>query len=249
VIVLENHDYGEVIGNPEAPFLNELARRGALANRYKGVAHPSLPNYLALLGGSTFGVEEDCPDCQVEGPSLATQLSTAGLSWRAYMEDMPEACYDGAEHSRYVKWHNPFMYFSQVSENPDLCENDVPLTQLQDDLDEGTMAALTWISPNLCHNAHNCSLATADRWLSRLVPKVLRELGENGLLVITFDESEEEPRQGRVATVLAGPAVKAGSRLDAKLNHYSMLATFEDWFDLPRLRKARGANTLEVALK
>ena len=61
------------------------------------ITHPSLPNYLALTGGSTFGIDSDCTDCRVpSATSLADQLSAAHLSWKAYMEDLPHACYRGA---------------------------------------------------------------------------------------------------------------------------------------------------------
>ncbi|HET9154234.1 MAG TPA: alkaline phosphatase family protein [Solirubrobacterales bacterium] len=94
--MLENREYEEVLGNPEVPYLQHLAEKGAVATNYYGVSHPSLPNYLALFAGSTFGITEDCTDCVVTGPNLATQLSRAGISWRAYMETMPEPCYSGA---------------------------------------------------------------------------------------------------------------------------------------------------------
>jgi phosphatidylinositol-3-phosphatase len=95
IVVLENREFDEVIGNPEAPYLNHLAARGALAVNYFGVSHPSLPNYLALLGGSTFGITQNCTDCVVAGPNLATQLSRAGMSWRAYMGGLPYPCFAG----------------------------------------------------------------------------------------------------------------------------------------------------------
>ena len=86
VLVLENHDYGSVIGSPSSPYLTGLARRSALATGYFGVGHPSLPNYLAMTGGSTFGVSGDCGSCTVEGSSLFDQLSEAGISWKAYFQ-------------------------------------------------------------------------------------------------------------------------------------------------------------------
>lgn len=256
VIVLENHGFGEVVGNPEAPFLNGLARRGALATRYFGVAHPSLPNYLAMLGGSTFGIEENCTGCSAWGDNLAAQLSRAGLSWRAYMEDMPEACFTEDEEGEYVKRHNPFVYFPSIRDAPGRCENVVPMTALDDDLERGSLPAFAWIGPDLCHDAHDCELELADRWLAETVPGVTAALGRGGFLVVTFDEASDDDRRGccgrpgggRVATVLAGPAVERGARLNSPLDHYSLLATIEDSFDLPRLRNARGAASLGRAL-
>ena len=93
LVVLENHELGEVLGASDAPYFNQLVSQGALAVNYHAITHPSLPNYLALAGGSTFGISEDCTDCLASGPSLATQLSAAGRSWRAYMGAMPSPCW------------------------------------------------------------------------------------------------------------------------------------------------------------
>jgi hypothetical protein len=255
VLVLENREYGEVIGNEAMPFLNELAESGVLATRYYAIAHPSLVNYLAIVGGSTFGIEENCEDCFARGDSLAAQLSRAGLTWRGYMEDMPEACFEGDAHDGYVKKHNPFMYFPDITSDPDLCANVVPATQLDVDMAADSLPAFSWIGPNLCHDAHDCTLEEADSWLSELVPRVEERLGPGGFLVITFDEGESDAgccgvaRGGRIATILVGPGVRAGVPLDRPVNHYSLLATIEDIFGLPRLRHARDAQTLNEALK
>ena len=97
VIVLENREFDEVVGSPEAPYFNHLVERGALATNFYGLLHPSLPNYLGLLAGSTFGITDDCTDCLARGANLATQLAGAGVSWRAYMGGMPTSCYAGPD--------------------------------------------------------------------------------------------------------------------------------------------------------
>ncbi|MEX2106037.1 MAG: alkaline phosphatase family protein [Solirubrobacterales bacterium] len=254
LIVLENREYDEVVGDPEAPFLNRLARRGALATRYHGVAHPSLPNYLALLGGSTFGIDENCVECRAAGPNLATQLSRAGTSWRAYMGGLPSACYPGAEYGEYVKRHNPFMYFPAITSRPGRCARVVPEARLSADLRRHRLPAFSWLSPGLCADAHNCALSVADRRLSRLVPRLTRQLGPHGLLIVTFDEGTSDAgccggaHGGRVMTLLVGPDVRHGVRLKRAYDHYSLLATLEDRFGLPRLRHARAARVIRAAL-
>jgi hypothetical protein len=250
IVVLENHEYGEVIGNPGAPFINRLARRGSIATNHFAVTHPSMPNYLAILGGSTFGIEENCTDCRARGDNLAAQLSRAGLSWRAYMEDMPEPCYPGPTHGRYVKRHNPFMYFETIASVPRRCRNVVPATALDQDLRRDRLARFTWITPNLCHGAHDCGISVADLWLSKRVPRINRKLGPGGILVITFDEGTTDlgccrgSAGGKIATIVAGPGARRGVELTRELDHYSLLATIEDRYGLPRLRMARGAPTL-----
>jgi hypothetical protein len=255
VIVLENREFGEVIGAADAPYLNRLASQGALVVNDHAITHPSLPNYLAMTGGSTFGISEDCTDCHASGPNLATQLSGAGVGWRAYMGAMPSPCFSGAEAGEYAKMHNPFMYYPSVASNPSLCSRDVPETQLRGDLDHGRLSAFAWISPNLCEDAHSCGFGSADSYLRQVVPPLLGQLGSDGLLAITFDEGTSNAgccgnaSGGRIATILLGPGVRAGTRLRQSYSQYSLLATIEDRFGLPRLRNARSASALDLTGK
>jgi len=255
LIVLENRAYSAVIGNPAAPYLNRLARQGTLATRYYGIAHPSLPNYLALAGGSTFGIHTDCSDCSASGPSLATQLTKAGISWRGYMGGMPTPCYGGIDGGLYARRHNPFAYFPAVASHPALCRNLVPAGRLQRDVASGRLPRFGWVSPNGCQDGHNCPLAHTDQYLSRIVPSLLRALGHNGYLAITFDEGTTDAGccgdsgGGRVAMILAGARARSGARITAPRNHYSLLRTIEDTFSLPPIRAAAGADSLSGALK
>src|ERR1700741_4049683 len=130
---MENHGYDEIIGAADAPYLNKLAARCGVAANYVSVSHPSLPNYLALTGGSTFGITSDCTDCTVNASGLAEQLAGAPLSWKAYMEDLPHPCYTGAGSGEYAKKHDPFMYYTPLSTNPAQCNRVVPLSQLASD--------------------------------------------------------------------------------------------------------------------
>src|SRR5256884_9210037 len=93
-IVMENHSYGQIIGSGSAPYINSLAAKYGLATNYFAVAHPSLPNYLALTGGSTFGITSDCTTCFVSAPNIAKdRVDASGRSWKAYMESMPRPCF------------------------------------------------------------------------------------------------------------------------------------------------------------
>ncbi len=253
VIVLENREFGQVIGNKQAPYVNGLARRGALALRYFAISHPSLPNYLAIVGGSTFGIHSDCTTCSARGPNLASQLADAGISWRAYMEGMPSSCYPGGMAGRYAKKHNPFAYFPSITGDPQRCANIVPGSRLDGDLARGDLAAFNWITPDLCHDGHDCGIGASDRYLRGLLQKLLPELGPNGFFVLTFDEGVSDKgccgaaRGGRVATILVGPGIRSGARLAKAYNHYSLLRTLEDAFSLPHIRKAAGARSMRAA--
>lgn len=252
LIVLENREYDEVIGDPGAPFLNRLAQRGALATRYYAIAHPSLPNYLALLGGSTFGIAGNCSDCAARGSNLALQLSRAGISWRSYMEGMPHRCFRGDAAGSYVKRHNPFMYFPSIARNRRRCANVVPFGRLDADLHRHSLPAFAWIGPGLCRGGHDCGIEVADRFLAKLVPRLAGQLGPDGFLAVSFDEGSGDAgccrlaAGGRVATVLSGPTVRRGTRSRSAYDHYSLLATIEDAFGLPRLRHARSSRALKA---
>jgi phosphatidylinositol-3-phosphatase len=243
VILMENHEYGGIIGSPSAPFINRLARRYGLARGMYAVSHPSLPNYLALTGGSTFGRTSDCTTCTVGATSVADQLANAGISWRAYMEGLPGPCYTGASAGEYAKKHDPFVYYTRLVRNRSTCANDVvPLAQLAIDERAGMLPRFIWITPNLCHDMHDCGVATGDRFLARLVPPLLRALGHNGLLILTWDEGASDngccrlASGGHIVTIVAGPGARRGARMNGPADHYSVLQTIEDLLGLPRLR-------------
>jgi hypothetical protein len=245
VVLMENEEAGSVIGSARAPFINRLARQGGLATRSYAIRHPSLPNYLALTSGSTQGITSDCTSCHSPGRSIADQLEAAQLSWRAYMEDLPRPCYRGAGAGDYAKKHDPFMYYDAIARHARRCRHVVGFGALARDLRRGTMPAYAFISPNLCHDGHDCGVRVADRFLSTLVPGLRRALGPRGYLVLTWDEGATDAgccggaRGGRIATILLGPRVRRGARHPAPVDHYGVLATIEDSLRLPRLGAAR----------
>jgi acid phosphatase len=244
VVVLENLEYGQVIGSSSAPYVNGLAERNALATRSFAISHPSLPNYLALTGGSTFGIESDCTDCSVAGSGLAGQLDGKGLSWKAYMENLPHPCFKGSDAGAYVKRHDPFVYYRALVENKADCNRVVPLTQLRTDAQAHDLPRFIWITPNICHDAHDCPISTADHFLKGVLPSLLGQLGPNGLLFLTFDEGTSDDAccklaaGGHVVTIVAGQGARQHARLDTPVDHYSLLQTIEDLFGLTRLRGA-----------
>ncbi|HWE08745.1 MAG TPA: alkaline phosphatase family protein [Solirubrobacteraceae bacterium] len=249
VIVMENEEYGSIIGSRQTPFINGLAGRYALAKSMYATSHPSLPNYLALTGGSTFGISSDCTDCSVHGTSLADQLRSAHVSWKAYMEDMPRSCYGGAGAGEYAKKHDPFMYYIPLRTIPSQCDRVVPMTQLTTDEQAHALPRFIWITPNLCHDMHDCSPATGDAFLSRLVPPLLSSLGRHGLLFITWDEGTTNDgccrlaAGGHIAAIVAGPGARTHARMTTPADQYSILQTLEDLLRLKRLHGAACACT------
>jgi 4-amino-4-deoxy-L-arabinose transferase-like glycosyltransferase len=246
ILVLENKGCEEVIGSPEAPYLNGLAAKYSFASNHYALQRPSLPNYLGLTSGSTFGLAENCTDCSFRGRNIVDQLERAHISWKAYLESLPAPCFRGpSAPNQYVKEHNPFMYYMNVASNPQRCRRVVPLDRLSKDMASKALPRFVWISPNNCHNSHNCSIGEADLFVSRLVPRLLRALGPRGVLFLTYDEGSTREgccgraAGGRVATVVAGPAARRGVVSALEYDHYSILRTIEDAWRLPRLRGAK----------
>jgi hypothetical protein len=250
VVVLENKEYDQVIGRPGAPYLNALARQSAVASNYFGITHPSLPNYLALTGGSTFGLSgSDCGNCSVSHRNLVDQLEAAGISWKVYAEGMPSACSAVTATGDYVRRHNPFLYYTDVRDDPRRCRNDVPATALDHDLAAHALPRVVWLVPNLCHDMHSCDTYTGDLYLRSVLPRLIAQLGPTGVLFITFDEGSSDQgccgvaKGGRIATVVAGPGARAEARSMTPYDHYSLLRTIEDLLGLPRLGGAASAST------
>lgn len=240
-IVMENREASSVLGSPDAPYVNRLARRYAVAEASYGVTHPSLPNYLALTSGSTHGIASDCTDCVAHGRNVVDQLERAHVSWKAYMEGLPRPCFKGAGAGVYAKKHDPFMYYADVAGNARRCRKVVPLTRLDADLRAGALPRYAFIAPGLCNDGHDCDTATADRFLSRLVPKLLPALGPRGFLVLTWDEGTTGSgccggaAGGRIATIVAGPRARRGARMRTPVDHYGVLRSVEDALGLPHL--------------
>ncbi|HEY2141894.1 MAG TPA: alkaline phosphatase family protein [Solirubrobacteraceae bacterium] len=241
VLVMENKEESDIIGSPDSPYANRLAREYGLAAQSYAITHPSLPNYLALTSGSTQGVSSDCTDCHTAGTNIVDQLEAAHISWKAYMENQPNPCFTGAGSGGYAKKHNPFIYYDDIAGTA-RCRKIVGFGQLTSDLRHGRLPRYAWISPNLCDDGHDCDAATADRFLARTVPLLLRELGSHGFLLLTWDEGSsnngccaEKAGGGRIATILAGPDVRHGGRDNQPVDHYGALGTIEEAFGLAPL--------------
>jgi phosphatidylinositol-3-phosphatase len=244
VIVMENAEYGEVIGSPHAPYVNSLAAHYGLLTQSYAIRHPSLPNYLALTSGSTHGIGSDCTGCSVSAPNIVDQLEAARVSWRAYLEGLPHPCFLGAGAGGYAKKHDPFAYYTDIARSPARCSELVGFGRLASDLRAGTLPAFAWISPNLCDDGHDCGVAAGDRFLARTVPALLRELGPHGMLVLSWDEGVSDARccaaaaGGHVASIVAGPDVRRGARAATPIDHYGVLGSLEEALGLAPLAGA-----------
>ena len=246
VIVMENQEYGGIIGNGAAPYINGLASSHGLATQYYAISHPSLPNYLSLSAGSTFGITSDCTTCFVNATNLADQIEGSGRTWKAYMESMPSACYVGDAYP-YMQKHNPWIYYNDIRTNAARCSAHlVPFTQFGTDLASGNVPNYVWINPNMCNDMHDCAVSAGDAWLSQHVPAILSSSAyrNGGVLFILWDEGVSnagcctDAAGGKVATLVISPLGKAGFRSAVSETHYSLLRTIEDAWRLPRLNGA-----------
>ncbi|HXX90195.1 MAG TPA: alkaline phosphatase family protein [Acidimicrobiales bacterium] len=258
VVVMENLSAANALA---VPSIAALAHQYASASSWYAASHPSLPNYLALVAGSTFGVGSDCTDCYQPPPSLADQLEQAGVPWGAYFEGMPGPCYLGPQSpdGSYAAKHDPFRYFTDVRASPTLCAHLQPLGALTDALGAGDSAVprFVWVTPSMCHSGHDCAPAVAGAWLSGFVQSVVSRpwWGPGCALVVTWDESEGDNAGvvgglvtsggggGRVLTLVVSPGIAGGEVVATTYDHYSLLRTVEDAFGLPLLGQAAAAGT------
>jgi acid phosphatase len=237
VVVFENKEFGSV-SSTDAPTFARMGGVYATLGRYYGVAHPSLPNYLALVSGSTQGISSDCITCLASGRSLAGTLLAAKRTWKTYAEGLPEPGFTGPSSGRYAKKHNPFLYFPEVLARPAWRARVVPLTTLQTDLRRKKVPDFALVVPDLCNSMHDCSVATGDAWLRTLLPPLLR-LPKTVVFVI-FDEGVTALQGGGHVPALAlGTAVRPRTRYDRVTSHCGLLRTIEDAWALPRLGCSR----------
>lgn len=233
VVVFENKGYDQVIGNPDAPYLSSLARAGVNLTNAHGETHPSQPNYIALLSGSTHGVRDDsCPQDLGSTATLASQLAASGRSFAGYSEGLPTAGFAGctSPDGRYARKHNPWADFSSTPVGADH-----PLSALPRDF--AALPTVAFVIPDMCHDMHDCPVVAGDTWAREQLPGYVDwARTHNSLLVVTFDEDDGSDAN-HIPTVLVGPMVRAGD-VDRRVDHYTLLRTLEDAYGLPGLGAA-----------
>ena len=227
LVVEENHSYSDAIGNSSMPYLNSLASQYGLAAQYFADAHPSMPNYLMLTTGQVESFDDSYAG-PTNDDNVVRELVNAGKTWKAYEESIPSAGYLGGNAGVYVRQHDPFSLLSDMQSSPAQAANIVPFTQFATDLANNSLPQYSFIAPNVNDDAHNGSLAQADAWLQTNIAPLLAnaEFQSSGLLIITFDESEDldlENGGGHVATVLVGSQVKKGYQSQTLYQHQSVL--------------------------
>jgi hypothetical protein len=245
IIVMENKEYEDIVGSPAAPYINDLARRYGVAVNDLAIAHPSLPDYMALTSGHTV-FTDDCVTCQTSAVNLMDRIEASGRRWTAYLEDMPGACAT-ADYGLYVTRHNPFVHYTDIVGSPTRCNsNVVPFSDFSSDLGAGRLAHVVWIAPNACNDMHDCSVATGDAWLSSVVEPILTSPAfANSVLLLTWDEGTTNTGGGgHVPLIVASSRTPPGLRVSTPFTHYSVLRTVEDAWGLTPLGESVSASPL-----
>ncbi|HZU00835.1 MAG TPA: alkaline phosphatase family protein [Ktedonobacteraceae bacterium] len=263
VILMENRSYDDIFGAGKANFpqVNALAAQYAYATNYYGVGHPSLPNYLALLSGSSQGVTSDGTPQAVggpfAGPTLVDELASAGISWRAYFEGMPNAGYTGGDTSGYAQHHNPFIYYSSVIGSKSQLDNIVPADGFAADLASGDAPAFLWYVPNMQDDGHNSSGTVPDTWLGNFIGQVQQSAwyAVGGTILVVWDEGAKtdtagigdgQPGGGRTGLLAISEAVKGVGAYTTPLNCYGLLKSLLTCYSVPLIGKTGESSNGEI---
>jgi phosphatidylinositol-3-phosphatase len=230
VVVEENHASSQVLGSSSAPYINALARSGAVLTRSYGVTHPSQPNYLALFSGSTQGITNDSCPHTFRGNNLGAQLRAHGLSFAGYSQSLPATGSRVCSSHGYARKHAPWVNFSNLPGSVNRTMSAFPR-------DYRTLPRVSFVIPNLTYDMHDGTVRQADTWLhDRLAGYVSWARTHNSLLVLTWDEDDNTPTN-HVLGVLVGAHV-AAVRYSGRVDHYTMLRTIEAAYGLPALGRA-----------
>jgi len=258
IILMENKNFNQIDDSATAPYLNQLAHNYSLATRYSACDHPSLPNYMCLTGGNNYFSGIDCSpsvSCSTSNSSIVDRVESAGLTWKAYLEDMPAPCYKNAS-GNYTFATNPFIFYDNIGNNSTRCTahvipansggNGPPDDNLLNALGSTSTASnFMWLTPNLCDNMHNCTISRGDNYLSKLVPLILNSYifkNEKAALLITFDEGYGIYPTDYVYTIWAGSTVKNHYQSSNQYSHFSLPRTLESVWDLvPLTAKDQGS--------
>ena len=243
VIVEENRSVSDV--GAHMPFLMSRARAYGTATKFYAISHPSLPNYLVLAGGSTFGVADDADPAahRLHGPSLFGQLVAAGRTAKTYAEEMPSNC-ALRNQGTYAVRHNPWTYFDDRAERAACNKFDVPSGSpnagaLLNDVTAGKLPTFGLLVPGVCNDGHDCSAARADDWLRSWLPIIMKgpEFTSRRLaIVITWDEDDDHSGN-RVPLMVIYPSLK-GKQVTTRLDHYGLSASIARTAGTSPLRRA-----------
>lgn len=220
------------------PFFAELARKGANFSNFLALTHPSQPNYIALTSGSTYNVTDDRV-VNLGAQNIVDLLEAKNISWKVYAEDCPGNCFTRSANGNYARKHNPFISYLNIQNNPTRCANIVNASQFDQDVASGHLPNYVFYVPNNKNNAHDTTLAFADKWYGQKFGSYVADAQflQNTILISTFDESEPSAARNQIYTSIVGSGVLAGT-VSELLNIYSLLNMIENNWTLGNLGKS-----------
>ena len=247
VVIEENHSLSQMQGG--MPYVYSLAQRFGYATNYHAITHPSLPNYLAIVSGQTHGVADDEPPSvhRLSGRTVFGQAIARGKKVAVYADGMRTVCSsDSGGSPSYAVRHNPWPYF--VGERRACRADDAPLAGLWSAIASGRLPNAGLVVPDTCHDAHDCSLSTADAWFRNLMTKVfVGHDWRSGHLAVVLTADEDDGSAGnRVLTVVIHPSQRHHV-VSAPLNHYSLTKLYEQVAHTSYLGHASAAPSLSRA--
>jgi acid phosphatase len=243
VFVVENHSLDQM--RTQMPYTFSLAEQYGYTTSYAALTHPSLGNYIAIAGGSTWGIEDDLNPVAhpIQGPSVFSQAISSGGTAAVYAEGMPATCALENGGSRYVVRHNPWTYF--VDDRVACEQFDVPADRLPAAIEGGRLPNVGMVIPDLCNDAHDCSLKTADTWLRTNVEHVLEgpDWRAGRLAVVITADEDDHSQDNLVLTTVVHPSLRHVI-VDEPLSHLSLSRFLSEVAHQPPLLDAAGALSL-----
>lgn len=232
VIILENTN---AVDAKSQPFMKSLITKGAYLSQSFAITHPSQPNYIALVAGSTLGVTGD-GNVTVDAKHLGDLFDAKGLSWKSYAENYPGNCYLGGSSGPYARKHEPFISFRTVQMNSAQCAKIVPAPQFFTDVTNNTLPTFSLYIPNLNNDGHDTGVAFADKWLNDTFGPLFNNpnVVKNTLFIVTFDE-DDFTDVNQIYTAFVGAGVQAGAGSSVHYTHYNVLRTIEEIFGIGTL--------------
>jgi len=240
IVMMENAGTDQALADA---YISSLSRKAAWFSHYYAITHPSFPNYLAIVAGSTFGLDSDHRPPPLKGATIVDRLEEKNLTWKSYAEDYPGGCFLGsaagvgrltptaAPTELYARKHVPLLAFASIQNDPARCAHVVGAGQFMRDARAGKLPNYSFYTPNMFNDGHDTSLGASSNWLKGFIGSLESTLAmhQRTLLVITWDEGGN--RDNRVLTLLLGPVMNPG-KYPATLTHYSLLRTIEENFGL-----------------
>ena len=224
MVIDENKPFNRIVGVAAAPYINSLVQRGALFFSSYAIRHPSQPNYIALLSGSTHGVNDDNCVSRIQGENLGSELFGAGFTFAGYSESMPAVGFRGCSHGGYERKHNPWVNFTNVPPTANL-----PFTAFPSDFTQ--LPTLSIVVPNQRNDMHDGSVAEGDRWLeTHLGPYIDWAMTHHSLFLLTWDEGKNGT-DNRILTLMVGEQVQPGLYAE-RVDHYTVLRTLLEMYGL-----------------